>query len=336
MKILKYIFKRIMVFIPLFIGVTFVTFILVRLLPGSPAEALAGSMAYEDTIRSLEEKMGLNKPIWEQFIIYIGNIFKGDLGYSWFTSNPVLEDIKTRFPATIELITISIFCSLGFGILLGSSAAMNPKGLAAKIQRLYGMAAGSFADFWVGLMLIYLFFTVLGWSPSPIGRIDLLGKPPTHITGMYVLDSLLTGNWKTLKDALAHLILPVLSLTLVHGAAVMKMTNSTVSEILLSDYIHHAKLMGLSKLKIRMYAIRNAFPTIITTAGNIYAFLIGGAVLIEKVFSWGGLGQYVTMALSNKDYVAIQGFVLVATLFSMLIYFVIDVVHMIIDRRVEF
>lgn len=335
MKIIKYILKRLMIFIPLFIGIIFVTFILVRLLPGSPAEALAGSMAYEDTIRSLEEKMGLNKPIIEQFAIYIKNIFKGDLGYSWFTSNPVWDDIKLRFPATIELITISIIFALGFGVTLGSVAAMKPKGIASKISRIYGMAAGSFADFWVGLMLVFLFFTTLGWAPSPMGRLDLLVSPPTRVTGMYVLDSLLTQNWEALKSSIAHLVLPVLTLSLVHGAAVMKMTNATMNEIIQSDYIHHAKIMGLSQRKIRNYALRNAIPTILTTVGNIYAFLIGGAVLIEQVFSWGGLGQYVTTALSNKDYSAIQGFVLVATVFSMLIYFVIDIIHMIIDRRIE-
>lgn len=324
-----------MIFLPLFIGVIFVTFILVRLLPGSPAEALAGSMAYEDTIHSLEEKMGLNKPILEQFVIYIENVFKGDLGYSWFTSNPVWDDIKARFPATIELITLSVICMLGLGISLGSAAAMKPKGIAAKISRVYGMAAGSFADFWVGLMLVFLFFTTLSWSPPPMGRLDLMVSPPTQITGMYILDSLLTLNWEALGNSIAHLILPVVTLSLVNGAAVMKMTNSTMSEIIQSDYIHHAKLMGLSERKIRSYALRNAIPTILTTVGNIYAFLIGGAVLIEKVFSWGGLGQYVTTALSNKDYAAIQGFVLVATVFSMLIYFVIDIIHMAIDRRVE-
>lgn len=333
---LKYATKRLLIFLPLFIGVIFITFILVRLLPGNPAEALAGSMAYEETIHSLEEKMGLNKPILEQFGLYIGNILKGDLGYSWFTSNQVLDDITARFPATFELITLSVFASLGLGVWLGSSAAMKPKGIASRISNVYGMLAGSFADFWLGLMLIFFFFTVLGLAPSPMGRINMMIKPPTTITGMYVLDSILTLNWSALKDSIAHLILPVLTLTLVYAAPVMKMTNSTMSEIIQSDYIHHAKLMGLSKRSIRSYSLRNAIPTILTTVGNIYAFLIGGAVLIEQVFSWGGLGQYVTQALSNKDYSAIQGFVLVATLFSMVIYFVIDIIHMLIDPRVEF
>ncbi len=333
---LKYVAKRLLIFLPLFVGVIFVTFILVRMLPGSPAEALAGSMAYEDTIHSLEEKMGLDKPILEQFVIYVGNVAKGDLGYSWFTSNQVWDDIKARFPATFELITLSVLASLGLGVWLGSSAAMKPKGIVSRISKGYGMMAGSFADFWLGLMLIFFFFTVLSWAPSPMGRVNLMVKPPTTITGMYVVDSLLTLNWEALIDSIAHLILPVLTLTLVNGAAVMKMTNSTMSEIIQSDYIHHAKLMGLSKKTIRRYSLRNAIPTILTTVGNIYAFLIGGAVLIEQVFSWGGLGQYVTQALSNKDYSAIQGFVLVATLFSMVIYFVIDIIHMLIDPRVEF
>lgn len=336
MKMLKYLTKRLAIFIPLFIGVILATFLLVRMLPGSPAEAMAGTLAYEETINSLKAKMGLDKPLYEQFAIYATNVLKGDLGQSWFTSRPVSEDIFERFPATFELITCSVLLAIVVGLVLGVASAVKPQGILSRISQFYGLLAGSFADFWLALMLIYFFFTILGVVPAPMGRLDLLTIPPDHITGMYLVDSLLTLNWEVFYDAAAHLLLPVVTLALVNGSIIMKMTSSTMKEIIESDFIHHAKMMGLSSSAISRYALRNALPAVITSVGNIYSFLLGGAVLVESVFSWGGLGQYVTAALSNKDYAAIQGFVLVATVFSMLIYLVIDILYMIIDPRVKF
>lgn len=336
MKMAKYLAKRILIFIPLFLGVILVTFLLVRMLPGSPAEALAGSLAYDETIKSLEAKMGLDKPVMEQFVIYVKDVLRGDLGQSWFTSRPVAQDIFERFPATFELITLGLLGALIVGLALGAGAALNPKGMASRISSVYGMLAGSLADFWLALMLIYFFFTLLGIAPAPMGRLNLMTNPPTRITGMYILDSILTGDTVALKDSIGHLVLPVLTLVLVNGAAIMKMTNSTMREVIQSDYVHYGKIMGLNNRMIMRYTLRNAMPAVVTTVGNLYSFLLGGAVLVESVFAWGGLGQYVTMALNNKDYAAIQGFVLVATLFSMLVYLVIDIIHMVIDPRVKF
>lgn len=336
MKLLKYISKRLLVFVPLFIGVIFLTFVLIRLLPGDPARVMAGAFAYEETIASLTKQMGLDKPILEQFVIYIQNVFKGDLGRSIFTSSDVLDDLLKRFPATFELITLSIIFALIVGISLAVFSAMRPKGYAAKISNVYGMLAGSFADFWLALVLIYVFFTLLGIVPAPIGRIDVIMMPPKRITGMYLFDSLVSGNWKVFRSVALHLVLPVTTLGLIHGAAIMKMTNTTMNEILESEYIQHARIMGLTNKDIRSYALKNTMPSVLMVIGNIYSFLLGGAVLIESVFSWGGLGQYVTQALSNKDYVAIQGFILVATLFSMFLYLIIDLLQMIIDPRIKY
>lgn len=336
MKMLKYLAKRILIFIPLFVGVVFVAFYLVRLLPGDPAHILAGSYAFEDTIEALTKQMGLDKPVFTQFLIYMKGVLHGDLGYSWFTSSSVTQDILTRFPATFELITLSILMALVIGMAIGIGSAVNPKGIFSKISSIYGLLAGSFADFWLALLFIYLFFAVLGIAPAPMGRLNIILSPPKRITGMYVFDSLVTGNWVVFKDALAHLALPVITIGLIQGAAVMKMTNSTMVEIMESDFIHHAKIMGLPTSMIVRYALRNSLSAIVATVGNIYTFLLGGAVLIETVFSLGGLGQYVTQALSNKDYQAIQGFILVATVFSMVLYLVIDIIQMIIDPRIKY
>ncbi|MDD3165395.1 MAG: ABC transporter permease [Oscillospiraceae bacterium] len=333
---LRYLGKRLLVFIPLFFGVIFVAFVLIRMLPGDPAHVLAGAFAYEDTIAALTEKMGLDKPVLQQFFIYIGDVFRGDLGRSMFTSSNVLDDLIKRFPATFELITLSIMVSLVLGMFLAVFSVTKPKGVVAKISNVYGMLAGSFADFWLALILIYIFFTVLGIAPAPIGRLDVIMIPPQRITGMYLLDSILTGNWAAFKNAAQHLALPVITLGLINGAAIMKMTHSTMGEVLDSDFIHHARLMGLAPKVVRGYALKNSLPAVLMVIGNIYSYLLGGAVLIEQVFAWGGLGQYVTQALSNKDYVAIQGFILVATLFSMVLYLILDLIQMIIDPRIKY
>ncbi len=336
MRLLKYLVKRIAVFIPLLFCVVFITFCLIRQLPGNPAETLAGPQAYEETIKSLEKQMGLDKPILEQFADYMSGLLKGDMGYSWFTSNDVTDDLASRFPATLELITVSIVFAIIIGVSFAVCKAYKPKGIVSRVGTVYGMLAGAFADFWLGLMLVFILFTKLRVVPSPMGRLNLFTTPPTHITGMYLVDSLLTGNMKTFVDAFKHLFLPALTLGLVHGAAFMKMTSSTMGEIIESDYIHHAKMMGLPKRKIVGHTFRNTIPAVLMTIGSTYSFLLGGAVLIENVFSWGGLGQYVTSALANKDYAALQGFIIVATLFSMILYLIIDLIQMTVDPRIDY
>ena len=186
------------------------------------------------------------------------------------------------------------------------------------------------------MIFIYIFFVTLKIAPAPIGRLDVVMIPPKRITGMYIMDSILTGNWECFVNAAKHLALPVITLGVINGAAIMKMTNSTMTEVLDSDFINHARIMGLSKAKIRSYALKNSLSAVLMVIGNIYSYLLGGAVLIESVFAWGGLGQYVTQALSNKDYSAIQGFILVATLFSMVLYLILDLIQMAIDPRIKY
>lgn len=335
MKMLKYIARRIAVFIPLFLGVILVTFILVRMLPGNPAYSLAGGQAYEETIQSLMEKMGIDQPIHIQFLNYAKGILHGDLGTSWFNSTNVTDDLIKRLPATLELITLSLLVALFVGLFFAIISARKPKGIIAKISSVYGLLAGAFADFWLGLMFIFFFYTTWRIAASPVGRIDLVYSAPPHVTGMYLLDSVIAGNWELFLNSLSHLALPVLTLGLVQGASVMKMTLATMNENLESDYIFHARLLGISERKIMGYALRNSASAIAMNVGNIYSYLLGGAVLVETVFSWGGLGQYVVTALENKDYNCIQGYMIVATVFSMLVYLIIDIIQMKVDPRIK-
>ncbi|WP_319559326.1 ABC transporter permease [Marispirochaeta sp.] len=336
MDMLKYLLRRILTFLPLMFGVIFIVFVLVRLLPGSPVHRLAGTNANAAMVEAITKKMGLDKPMGEQFLIYIKGLLRGDLGLSWNTSNPVSQDLLVRFPATLELITLSLVNCFVFGIFLGTAAAVQPKGFFCKIANVYGLVAGAIADFWVGLMFIFIFFFTFRLLPAPIGRLDLMTTPPETVTGFLLLDSLLTGNMATFKDAFLHLILPVASLTVCFTAPIMKMTRSSMSEVLQSDFVAYSRMLGLPNRTVTRYAIRNAMPPVVTMIGYTYGFLLGGAVLVETVFGWGGLGQYVTLAIANKDYAAIQGFMLVATIFSMAVYLVVDVVYMLIDPRIKF
>jgi len=323
-------------FIPLAIGVIAVVFVLIRLMPGDPIARMAGTLATESVIQSLTEQLGLDKPIWEQFVIYVRGVLTGDLGTSLNTGNPVAEDLILRIPATLELITYTMFNCILIGVLIGARSAINEKGIVRRIADVYGLIAGALADFWVGLMLIYLAFFRLGWAPAPMGRLGILTAAPPRITGFILVDSLLTGNWATFAEGFAHLFLPVFVLTFCMMGQIMKMSRSSISDILKSDFIAYSKMMGLPKKVIRRYAIKNALPPVVTMIGFVYGFLLGGAVLVETVFAWGGLGQYVTQGVANRDYAAIQGFMIVATIFSMLVYLVVDIVYMIIDKRIRF
>lgn len=332
----KYIVKRILTFIPLMFCVILIVFVLLRLMPGSPVYRLAGTNANPAMIEAITQKMGLDKPIPQQFVIYVTGLLKGDLGISWNTSNPVTQDLISRIPATLELITITLFNCIVIGVFVGAQAALNEKGILNKIANVYGLAAGAFADFWVGLMFVYFFFYKLRWFPAPIGRLSLMVIPPPTVTGSVLIDSLLARNWNALWDGILHLVLPTAALTFCMMGQIMKMARSSVSDVLKSDFIRYAKMMGLPSSVIRKYAIRNALPPVITMIGYVYGFLLGGAVLIETVFSWGGLGQYVTQAIACKDYAAIQGFMIVATVFSMFVYLIVDIIYMFIDPRVKF
>ena len=193
---LKYLLRRIIVFIPLMFGVILIVFLLLRLMPGSPVYRLAGSNANEAMIQAITSKMGLDKPLWEQFIIYLQGLLHGDLGLSWQTSNPVSVDLIKRFPATLELISITMFFCIFLGVFVGSWAAINEKGIISKIANGYGLIAGAIADFWIGLMFVYFFFYILHWAPAPLGRLGLMTIPPKTVTGFLLIDSLLKEIWR--------------------------------------------------------------------------------------------------------------------------------------------
>lgn len=332
---LRILISRLPLVIPQMLGVVLVTFMLVRLLPGDPALLMLGNMATPETIAELHQKLGLDKSIWQQFAIYIGNVAHGDLGVSLFTSNPVTVDLFERAPATLELITYSMICTIILGVSLAVVAVVSRGGVVDIISRIYGLAAGAIPDFWVGLLLIFFFFYIFGIAAPPFGRIDAMLSAPPAITGFYTIDSLLAGDFSAFVSSVGRLVLPVATLTIVNAGALMKMAKTTFADIYRSEFIRHQRASGLPESAIIKSALRNSLPPIITMVGFLFSFLLGAAVLVETIFSWGGLGQYAVQAVINSDYPALQGFVLVAAAFILIVFLVVDILYELADPRIK-
>ncbi|MEX2236160.1 MAG: ABC transporter permease [Dehalococcoidia bacterium] len=337
MRVVLYIARRLLFVVPQAIGISVVTFVLVRVLPGDPALVLLGTNATESSIQAVEERLGLDKPLYEQYWLYIKDVAQGDLGTSLITGNPVREDLLDRLPATLELILLGLLLSLLIGIPLGVITALSgSKGWPDRLTSPYGLFAGSIPDFWVGLILILIFYRYLDWVPAPLGQIQIGVSPPDKITGMYVVDSVLTGNWEAFKSSGSRLILPLATLVFVYTAPIVKMTRSSMDEVLNSGFVDHFEALGLSRRSIVLKALKNALPPVVTILGVLFGYLLGGAVLVEIVFSWGGAGQYAVQAIANADFAAIQGFVLIAAVFSLLTYLVVDLLYFALDPRIKY
>lgn len=335
MAIARYIAGRLIFLVPQIIGIVLVSFLLIKAVPGDPATLMLGPMATPKTIAALRDQLGLDKSLPVQFGMYVDKLAHANLGSSWQTTRPVLDDLRVRFPATLELVTYGMILALIIGIPLGVASALGRRGPLARVGSFYGLVAGALPDFWLALILIYIFYSLLGWVASPIGRIDVMLTPPKMITGFYTIDSLLTGNWAAFRSAVHHLILPVATLGLVNAGPILKMTQATMERMLEADFSLYGRLCGLPEKLIIRQAFRNALPSVITIVSVLYGFLIGGAVLIEIVFSWGGAGQYAVQGVLNSDFNPVLGFVIFSALFSLVVYLIVDLVYLAIDPRIR-
>lgn len=252
-RFLKYLGKRVLIMIPQMLGITLVSFLLVRLLPGNPATAMAGSLATPETVAAIEARLGLDQPLYIQFYMYVKNVLAGDLGTSWYTSNPVANDLAVRFPATLELITLSMFFAILVGVVGGSIAAIKPKGLVDRVTSGFATFAGAMPEFWIGLIFIYVFYVRLGIAAAPIGRLDLQFSSPPQVTGMILIDTLLTGNMAMFQSAVSHLILPVLTLSITLVGPILKMSRTSMRNALDSDYIYYAHVWHEAKAYRRVF-----------------------------------------------------------------------------------
>lgn len=314
-------------------GIVTTVFILIQLLPGDPTYLLAGGLATPEMRAALSNHLGLNSPIYVRYFTYMANVLHGDLGTSFFTSKPVLEEVLRRFGATFELITIAFILIIAIGVPLGIWSAVSRKGFLKQLVTNYGMVAGALPDFWWALMLILMFFVILEVAPAPIGRIDIIPGPPRTVTGIYTLDAILTGNISAFESALGHLILPVMTLVFINTAGVIKVTRTQMMEVMDSGFVRYAQACGMPMSRIYRDALKNALLPVITFSGLLYGFLASAAVLVETVFSWGGLGQFAVSSVVNSDYLAVAGCVMFIAIFALTVYVLMDILQTLIDPR---
>ena len=323
--------------IPVVIGVVVISFILTRALPGDPAVYFAGAAADEASIAQVREALGLDKPLLQQFFIYAGYLLQGDLGRSISSGQPVVSDLANRLPASLELTLTALLFSCAIAIPLGVLAATKPGSAVDHLCRVLVTAGVSLPTFFTGIVLIYVFYYLTGLAPSPLGRLDFIYIAPDHVTGFYLIDAAIAGDFETWVGALKQLILPAITLGLFTLAPLARMTRAAMLTALSSDYIRTARAAGLSGRKVLFgYAFRNALLPVVTTLGMVFSFSLGANVLVEKVFAWPGIGSYAVEALVVSDYAAVQGFVLAMALLFVLLNLVIDLTYTLIDPRIGF
>jgi ABC-type dipeptide/oligopeptide/nickel transport system permease component len=328
--------KRTVTVIPTLIGVIIVTFLLTRVLPGDPAVYFAGPAATPQSIADIRKSLGLDKPLPEQFLVYVNDLARGNLGNSLATGQPVMTEITSRLPASAELTLFGLIISMAIAIPLGILAAVKQGSWIDHTCRMVATAGVSLPVFFTGLLLVYVFYFLLGWAPAPLGRLDVFYTAPPQITGFYLIDSLIAGDLEAFRAALAQLILPGLTLAIFSVAPIARMTRASMLAVLASDYVRTARASGLSAYAIVVtYAFRNAMLPVITTLGMVFSFLLGANVLVEKVFAWPGIGSFAVEALIASDYAPVQGFVLTMAIMYVALNLVIDMLYGIVDPRVR-
>jgi len=327
--------KRLLQSLPSIFGVILISFVLTRALPGDPAVYFAGAMADAESIEQTRQALGLDRSWPTQFFLYVERLFQGDLGMSLGTGRPVVEELATRLPASLELTFIGLGLAVLIAVPLGMLAATRPGSWIDHLCRMVVTAGVSLPTFFTGLFLIYIFYFLLGWAPSPLGRLDILYLSPEHVTGFYLIDSLLAGDTEVFWATVRQLILPAITLGIFALAPIARMTRAAMLNALASDYVRTARAGGLRRTTVLVtYALRNASLPILTTLGMVFSFLLGANVLVEKVFAWPGIGSFAIEALVASDYAAVQGFVLTMALLFVVVNLVIDVVLTLLDPRV--
>jgi ABC-type dipeptide/oligopeptide/nickel transport system permease component len=328
--------KRTVTVIPTLIGVIIVTFLLTRVLPGDPAVYFAGPAATPQSIADIRKSLGLDKPLPEQFVVYVNDLAHGNLGNSLATGQPVITEIESRLPASAELTLFGLIISMVIAIPLGILAAVKQGSWIDHACRIVATAGVSLPVFFTGLLLVYVFYFLLGWAPPPLGRLDVFYTAPPQITGFYLIDSLIAGDFEVFRAALAQLILPGLTLAIFSLAPIARITRASMLAVLASDYVRTARASGLSAYRVIVtYAFRNAMLPVVTTLGMVFSFLLGANVLVEKVFAWPGIGSFAVEALIASDYAPVQGFVLTMAVMYVALNLLIDILYGVVDPRVR-
>ncbi len=338
MALLSYIVKRLIFLVFIIIGITLLTFTVSHTIPADPTLAFLGETAQQDPeiVAAFRAKWGLDQPLPQQYLTYISNLFlKGDFGLSIRSQRSVTEDLKAYFPATLELALFAAIVASTLGVIFGVIAALYRNKWIDQLLRAVSVIGVSVPVYWLALIAIYIFYFKLGWAPSP-GRLSMSMTAPETITGMYLLDSLLTGNWPAFKDAFSHILLPGLVLGSAQLGLIIRTTRTSMLEVLGEDYIRTARSKGLYERIVNFkHALGNALIPTITVIGIGFGNLLGGSVLVEQMTSWPGVGRYAYQATTGMDFQAIMGVTVLIAINFVLINLVVDVLYGFLDPRVR-
>jgi peptide/nickel transport system permease protein len=321
--------------LPNLFGVIVITFLLTRALPGDPAAYFAGQAATPEAIEQIRAQLGLDRSLPEQFLGYLRDLLRGDLGQSLTTGQSVATEIASRLPASIELTLVALVLAVVIALPLGVAAAVRQGSWVDQLARIVTTAGVSLPVFFTGLLLTWLFYFVLGWAPSPIGRLDPSFSPPTDRSGLYLVDALLDRDLELWWACASQLVMPAITMALFVLAPITRMTRASMLGVLGSDFVRTARALGLrSPTVLVRYALRNALLPVVTTLGMVFSFLLGSNVLVEKVFAWPGIGSFAIESLTASDYAPVQGFVLTMGVLYVLLNLLIDLAYLLIDPRV--
>ena len=316
------------------IGVSMITFIISHLIPGDPARLIAGERASDEIVASIRQQLGLDLPLYQQYLRYMGDLLQGDLGHSIRTHRPVLEDLQLFFPATLELALAAMLLSIAVGVPLGVLSAVYNNRAIDHISRTLAVAGISTPAFWLGLGLIVLFYGHLGWLPGG-GRLSQGVEAPPTVSGFYLFDSLLAGQWATFVDAARHMLLPTATLAFVNLGVITRQIRGAMLEQLGEDYIRTARAYGLSQATVVLrHALPNALIPSITVVGLALGDLLYGAVLTETVFAWPGMGAYVVKSIQALDFPAVMGFAILVSFIYVLLNRLIELLYRLADPRI--
>lgn len=332
MHLAVYVLRRLAYMLVALFGVSLVAFVVTRVLPGNPAYMIVGVMADESTVAAVTERLGLDLPIHEQYFRYIRQLLSGDLGDSWRTRNPVTTDIGARWPATIELGSVALILALAWSVPLGIVSALRRRSFSDRLANAISGFGVSIPEFFLGMILLLVFFATLEWAPPALGR--TLGDVPPHTTGLYTVDAILAGDREAFRAAAVQMILPAATLAVTVGAPLVRVTRGFMRKTMASHHIRSARALGVPE---RSIVLRHALPNVllpVSTMGAImYGYLLGGTVLVEFVFARPGIGKYAIDSISESDFAPVLAAVLLSALSYLVVYLVMDILHFVIDPR---
>ncbi|MFP4103975.1 ABC transporter permease [Coleofasciculus sp.] len=332
-----YIIKHLLNLLPVLLGITLLVFLFLHLIPGDPATVLLGERATPEQVEALREQLGLNQPLPLQYLTFLNNLLHLDFGTSIISGIPIIDEIKTRFPATFELSLAAMIVAVILGIPAGVLAAVYKNRPADNVTMIGSLLGVSMPVYWLGLLLIYLFAITLNWFP-PSGRISIeAGLNFQPITGFYLLDAILQFDINLLQDVLAHLILPALTLGTIPLAILARITRSSLLDVLSQDYIRTARAKGIPEhWVIIRHGLKNALLPVVTIIGLQFGTLLGGAILTETIFSWPGIGSWIYEGILARDYPIVQGGVVVISIIFVLVNLVVDISYALVDPRIKY